>query len=86
MSYKRERMKRTREEIKPSRNMLQESRDAPKRERGLKFTFLSFAIVGACMLVLKAVNPDISLTSPVMMFASVFLACIMMTMIARKMK
>lgn len=86
MSYKRERMNRSRNPIDPSRDLKREAQNAPKRERGMRFTFISFALVAASMLVMKAVNPDISLRSPVMMFASVFFACVMMTMIARKMK
>ncbi len=85
MSYKRERMRRAYEDD-PSRDLKREQRQAPRRDRGIKFTFLSFAVVAGTMAVMKAINPDLPMRSPVMMFASVFLGCMFMTLIARRMK
>ncbi|MDL2264094.1 hypothetical protein LJC31_05530 [Synergistaceae bacterium OttesenSCG-928-I11] len=84
MSYKRERMRRAYED--PSRDLKRDQRQAPKRDRGMKFTFLSFAVVAGTMAVMKAINPDIPMRSPIMMFASVFLGCMFMILIARRMK
>ena len=62
------------------------NKGAPRKYRGGTFTFLSFFSVIACMAVMKAVNPDVSLRAPAMMFASVVMACVLMIIIARRMK
>ncbi len=83
--YKRERMRRVYEDDL-SRDLKREQRQNPKRDRGMKFTFISFFIVALTMVVMKAVNPDLPMRSPVLMFASVFVACILMMVIARRIK
>ena len=70
----------------PSRDLKREQREAPRRERGMKLTFVSFGVIAGAMAVMKAVNPDVPMRSPIMMFASVFLGCMLMILIARRMK
>ena len=55
-----------------------EQNKRPQRNRGVKFTALSFLCVIASIAVFKAVNPDMSIQSPVLMTASVALACVLM--------
>ncbi len=64
-----------------SGNML-DSKKAPPKYRGGKFTFLSFLVVAGCLAVVKAINPDIPLRSPVIMLTSIALACGIMAYIA----
>lgn len=97
MSYKLERMRRERGEDvgRTGRGLYgfspEEERERltsrPRRkliDRGMKFTLISFAAIAAALAYAKRTNPDIELRSPIMMFAFVFLGCMIMSIIARR--
>lgn len=79
-------LKRSRRDADPSDSLRREQERNIQRSRGTKYTFASFASVAACLAVMKAVNPDLPLTSPVLVFASVVMACLIMLFVARKRK
>ena len=56
----------------------------PQKYRGGRFTLLSFLVVAGCLAVVKALNPDIPLRSPVIMLTSIALACGVMAYIAKR--
>ena len=60
-----------------------DNRKAPAR-RGQRFTLLSFIVLLACLAVMKALNPELSLKSPLLMVVSVGLACFIMIVIGRR--
>ena len=64
-----------------SGNLLERNK-SPQKYRGGKFTIISFLVVAGCLAVVKAVNPDIPLRSPVIMLTSIALACGIMAFIA----
>lgn len=78
MGFREERRKRHLEGAK-----FLDSRKTPIR-RGQRFTLLSFIVLLACLAVMKALNPELSLKSPLLMVASVGLACFIMVIIGRR--
>lgn len=54
------------------------------KDRGTKLTFISFAMIGAALVVMKGMNSDIRITKPLMMLALVFGGCFVMTLISRR--
>lgn len=52
--------------------------------KGQRFTLLSFLVLLGCLAVMKAVNPDLSLKSPLLMISSVAMACGIMMMIGKR--
>ncbi len=78
MGFKEERRKRQRQGAK-----FLDGRKTPMR-RGQRFTLLSFIILIACLAVMKAINPELSLKSPLLMVASVGLACVIMLLIGKR--
>lgn len=86
MGFITERRKRRRMEMRedPSYALREERARNARRNRGTKLTFVSFMAVAGCMAVMKAMNPDMSLRSPMMMFGSVFMACVIMIIIGRR--
>lgn len=60
--------------------------DAKKshQRRGQRFTLLSFLVLLGCLAVMKAINPDLPLKSPLIMICSVALACAIMAMIGSR--
>jgi hypothetical protein len=57
-----------------------------RNSRGLRFTFLSFFVMGACLLFIKIANPDIPLRQPVLMLVCTCLACVIMSYISGRPK
>lgn len=78
MGFRSERHKRRVEGAK-----LLDGRRTPVR-RGQRFTLLSFVVLLACLAVMKALNPGLSLRSPLLMVGSVGLACFIMVVIGRR--
>lgn len=59
------------------------AKKAPSR-RGQRFTLLSFLVLLGCLAVMKAINPELPLRSPLVMISSVAMACAIMVMIGRR--
>lgn len=79
MEYKkRERKRRSGDEL------LARDRASAGKSRGARFTFFSFVAVVVSLAVVKAVNPDVPMRSPVIMLTSVALACVMVILIGRR--
>lgn len=78
MGFRDERRKRQQHGAK-----LLDGKKTPAR-RGQKFTLLSFIVLAGCLAVMKAINPELSLKSPLLMVASVGLACVIMALIGRR--
>jgi len=78
MGYRNERRKRSAENAR-----FLNPRKTPVR-RGQRFTLLSFLVLLGCLAVMKAINPDLSLKSPLLMVSSVGLACAIMFMIGKR--
>lgn len=57
-----------------------------KMRRGTKFTLLSFGATGALLAIAKKNNPDADMSGAIMMFALVFIGCMIMNYIGRKIK
>jgi hypothetical protein len=54
--------------------------------RGMRFTALSFFVMGLCLLYIKVSNPGADMRAPVLMLVTVGLACIVMSYISGRMR
>lgn len=93
MSYKRERMGRTDDpsarskRIESLKSLYADGPRRPlKRDRGTKFTMLSFALAGAAIIFIKKMRPEADISRPMMMLAAVMLGCLVMAFIARRIR
>lgn len=56
------------------------------KDRGWRFTALSFIIMGVCLVFIKIANPELLIRKQALMLISAGLSCVIMTYVARRMK
>lgn len=57
-----------------------------KRNKGTIFTLLSFGAIGAVLLAARRLNPEIEMGSVISMYGLVFLGCVIMMVVGRRMR
>lgn len=67
-------------------DMLDGRPQTPNKFKGTRYTVYSFMAVVGSLAVMKALNPDLPMRSPVIMVASVAMACVVMTIVGRRSK
>jgi hypothetical protein len=56
------------------------------KDRGWRFTALSFIVIALCLIFIKIANPEVPIQKQAMMLVIVGLSCVIMAYVARRMK